>query len=295
MYSNTQLAKKLFLIVTVSVVMAQPPRLPGQSNSGFPDMDSLFSDLDRAFNKEEPTPEEEYFLGRAVAAAVLKEYRPYTADNELTRYLNLICQALVINSSYQSAYNGYHVMVLDSGEPNAFSTPGGHIFITKGLVGIAPSEDALAGAIAHELAHVMLKHGMKMVGDMQIVRETDAMAGRAAAISGNEARNLASFRSAVSYYFDTIIKSGYSQPQEFEADAAAIKLLAGAGYSPGGLPEMLRALQSVQKGYSGGIFSTHPALNERIIRADRQAASYRRAGGSSARRERFLRIVKKEK
>jgi predicted Zn-dependent protease len=58
---------------------------------------------------------------------------------------------------------------------------------------------------------------------------------------------------------------------------------------------MLRALQSAQKNYSGGIFSTHPALNERIIRADRQAAGYRRAGSSSARRERFLRIVKNEK
>ena len=81
---------------------------------------SLFSALNRAFNDEQSfTPEDEYYLGRAVAANILAVYKPYTVNTELTHYLNLICYALAINSNYPAAYNGYHVMVLDSRELNA--------------------------------------------------------------------------------------------------------------------------------------------------------------------------------
>jgi predicted Zn-dependent protease len=62
-------------------------------------VDSLFSTMDRVFSDEQPlSPEDEYYLGRAVAANILAVYKPYTENPELTNYLNLICQALVINS-----------------------------------------------------------------------------------------------------------------------------------------------------------------------------------------------------
>jgi len=122
------------------------------------------------------TPEDEYYLGKAVAANILAVYKPYTIIPKLTNYLNLICQALVINSNQPAIRNGYHVMLLDSRELNAFSTAGGHIFITKGLIDIVPSEDAIAGIIAHELAHVMLKHSLKIINDMKITNEADIMA-----------------------------------------------------------------------------------------------------------------------
>jgi predicted Zn-dependent protease len=75
-------------------------------------------------------------------------------------------------------------MILDSRELNAFSTPGGHIFITKGFIDIIPSEDALAGIIAHELAHVMLKHGLKILDNMKITNEAGIMAGASRGFCG---------------------------------------------------------------------------------------------------------------
>jgi predicted Zn-dependent protease len=68
-----------------------------------------------------------------------------------------------------------------------------------------------------------------------------------------------------------MIKSGYLQPQEFEADSFAVKLLAAAGYSPSGLFEMLKILQNTQQNQGGGFFASHPAANERIANIQKQA------------------------
>ena len=253
---------------------------------------SLFSALDRMFNDEQPlTPEDEYYLGRAVAANILAVYKPYTVNTELINYLNLICQALVINSAQPAVYNGYHVMVLDSRELNTFSTPGAHIFITKGLIDIVPSEDALAGIIAHELAHVMLKHGIKIIDDMKLTNEAGIMAQQAAAFSGKSSAGVLSFRDSVNEIFNLMIKSGYSRPQELEADALAVKLLADAGYSPNGLLEILNVLKTVQGSQRGGIFNTHPSPERRIANVRIEIAGYKTTDNSFKRKERFFRIM----
>jgi len=283
---------KIFLFFGIFLLL-QPVFLTGQVLSG-EQADSLFSALDRMFNDERPlTPEDEYYLGRAVAANILAVYKPYAVNTELTNYLNLICQSLVINSSQPAVYNGYHVVILDSREPNAFSTPGGHIFLTKGLVDIVSTEDALAGIIAHELAHVMLKHGIRIIDDMKFTNEAGIMAGQAAAFSGKSSANILSFRDSVNEIFNKMIKSGYSQPQEFDADNLAVKLLADAGYSPNGLLEILNRLTTVQSGQSGGIYSTHPSPAQRITNVEGQIFLYRVADTRRFREDRFKKIMKK--
>jgi len=284
--------KKIF-IGTVIIIMLHQSNICGQAIIDIKNMDILFSGLDAAFDERTNTPKDEYYLGRAVAANILAIYKPYIVNSELINYLNLICQALVINSAEQAIYNGYHVMVLDSRELNAFSTPGGHILITKGLINIVPTEDALAGIIAHEMAHIMLKHGIKMINDMKITNEADIMARQAAAFVGKSNARILSFRDSVNEIFNLMIKSGYSQPQEFEADTLAVKLLADAGYSPNGLLEMLNILKTVQSGQSGGIFSTHPAIVERIVNVQKQITGYKKSDNSFTRRERFSRIIRR--
>jgi predicted Zn-dependent protease len=247
-------------VVIIGIILAlHPAFLPGQIISGG-QADSLFSTLDRMFNDMENTltPEEEYYLGRAVAANILALYKPYTVNPELTDYFNLICQSLVINSAQPALYNGYHVMILDSPELNAFFTPGGHIFITIGLVRAALSEDALAGIIAHELAHITLKHGMKIINDMKITNKADILAQQAAALAGNSNARIISFRDSVNEMFYSMVKNGYSAPQEYEADSSAVEMLIEAGYHSGGLLEMLNTLKTVQSG-QGGLNSTHPS------------------------------------
>jgi len=268
--------------------------LYGQGFSGAQGGNDPFSVMDKAINDSNKTltPEDEYYLGRAVAANILSIYKPYTQNTTLTRYLNNICQVLVINYSMPAAYNGYYVMVLDSQEFNAFATPGGHIFITKSLVKAVSSEDALAGIIAHELAHIMLRHGISMIDSLKVVEELDSIAQQSAAVAGSingESLSIQTFRNSIKELMDTMIKSGYSQPQEFEADNTAIELLASAGYEPGGLLEALEVLQKARSGRQGGIFSTHPAISERIANLRQVPAGMVSPNKQSTRKERFTR------
>jgi beta-barrel assembly-enhancing protease len=212
-----------------------------------------------------------YFLGRAVAANILSEYKLYN-NTELTKYVNEICQALVINSDSPAPYNGYFVMILDSSEFNAFSTPGGHIFITKKMIESTSSEDMLAAVIAHELAHIMLNHGVNIINETKVENDLSAVADWAsgtAAKQSAEAARAATFRdSIITKYVDVLMRSGYSQKQEFEADLEAVVLLAKAGYDPGALKDVLRVLQSSQGSSNGGFYSTHPSPEQRIANVD---------------------------
>ncbi|MDR1575252.1 MAG: M48 family metalloprotease [Treponema sp.] len=255
------------------------------------DLNDALSTMDRALaSDEEPTLEDEYYLGRAVTANILAAYKPYTLKPELTRYLNRICQTIAINSFQPEIFNGYHALVLDSDELNSFASPGGHILITRGLLEIIPSEDVLAALIAHELAHVLLKHGAGIIAGMRLNEGLTSTADRASGIAAREsiaAARAALFRDSVSALCDTLMKNGFSRAQEFEADNAAITLLAASGYDPNGLMEMLKILQRVQTSRTGGFNSTHPSPEDRIANADRMTGRYRVQDTRSYRISRF--------
>jgi predicted Zn-dependent protease len=232
--------------------------------------------MEEAFFEDEATAIDAYYLGRAVAANILAAYKPYTANAALTRYVNSICQAIAINSVYPEYFNGYHVIILDSQEFNAFASPGGHIFLTRGLVEAANSEDMLAAIIAHELAHIMLKHSLSIIEDIRLHDEMSAMAERAAQFAGNSeaASKLMYFRNSVAATVDALVKNGYSQDQEFEADTGAVVLMAAAGYNPIAILEMLTILQSVQSSQKGGFNTTHPSPAQRIENVIKYVSEY---------------------
>ena len=237
---------------------------------------------------EQITPEQEYFIGRAVAANILTTYRVWNGKPALTAYLNNICKAITINSQRPNIYKGYYVAILDSNEINAFATSGGHIFITRGLINAAKSEEALAAVIAHEVAHIQLRHGIRAIRSSRISQALLAASSSAVeSITGVDLSQLTSvFNESVGEIMQTMVKSGYSQAQEYEADNKAMELLASAGYNPSGLVEILRELRTAQSRNSG-FGKTHPSPAMRISSAERNLASYRVADNSSSRRARF--------
>jgi predicted Zn-dependent protease len=226
---------------------------------------------------EDITPEQEYYIGRAVGANILTGYKIYTADPALTAYLNRICGAIVINSPKPEIYNGYHVMPLDSTEINAFATSGGHIFITRGLINCTGSEDALAAVIAHEISHIQLQHSVKAIKTSRINQALLATASSTADVlttnmSINELTDI--FNESVGEIVSTMVNNGYSQSQEFDADTMAVSLLASAGYDPSSLITMLRALEKNQPRSPGGFNKTHPAPARRISNAEISVKKY---------------------
>jgi predicted Zn-dependent protease len=243
---------------------------------------------------EEITPEQEYYIGRAVGANILANYRIWNGNPALTSYLNEICAAIVINSPRPDIYNGYHVNILDTDEINAYATSGGHIFITRGLIACADSEDALAGIIAHEIAHIQLQHGIKSIRNSRITQAvliTGLSAGGTAA--GMNVRELTDvFNESVGEVVTTMVNNGYSQTQEFEADSTALSLMASAGYDPQGLLTMLRVLEQNQRDTSRGFGKTHPTPAQRITNAQRTINQYQVQDTRSYRQNRFRAAVR---
>ena len=238
---------------------------------------------------EQITPEQEYYIGRAVAANILSTYRLWNGNPALTTYLNYICSAITINSPRPDVFNGYRVAILDSNEINAFATPGGHILLTRGLINAAKSEEALAGVIAHEVAHIQLQHSIKAIRSSRITQAImitgTATAGAAAGMNVNQLTDV--FNESVGEIVLTLVNNGYSRDQEFEADNLAMSLMASAGYNPSGLVEMLRELNTVQGRVSGGFNRTHPTPAQRITNAERTITRHRVTDNSSHRRNRF--------
>lgn len=242
---------------------------------------------------EEINPEQEYYIGRAVAANVLTSYKLWNGNPALTSYLNNICAAITINSPRPNVFNGYHVAILDNNEINAFATSGGHIFVTRGLIKAAKTEDALASVIAHEVAHIQLKHGIKAIRNSRITQAIiSSGVSTIGTATGMDISQLTdTLKESVGEIVNTMISSGYSQAQEFEADNNAMVLLASAGYNPESLIEMLKSLSSVQTSGSG-FGKTHPTPAQRIRNAELSVKKYKVADNSDSRQTRFAAATK---
>jgi predicted Zn-dependent protease len=234
------------------------------------------------------TAENEYYLGRAVAANIAARYPVYTRDPAMTVYLNKICSALVINSPRPDIYAGYHVAILDTMEINAFATPGGHIFVTRGLLGCAANEDALASVIAHEIAHIQLRHALMSIRNARYINAavSGVLAGLGEGLGGSVKELTGVMGDSVNEIITTMVSNGYAKDQELEADAQALALLAAAGYQPAAILDMLAALEQVQQGRPG-FSKTHPPPAERISGVNKHLARYRISDTRSYRVRRF--------
>jgi predicted Zn-dependent protease len=249
-----------------------------------------FADSVKAANSL--TPENEYYLGRAVAANIASKYKVYTGNPALVSYLNKICNTLVINSPRPDIYKGYHVAILDTQEINAFATPGGHIFVTRGLIACSPNEDALASVIAHEIAHIQLRHALTSIRNAKYLNA--AVSGILAGIGENSStvKELSGIMGdSVNEVINTMVSNGFSKSQELEADTTALSLLASAGYQPSSILDMLRALQQ-QTQAGQGFSKTHPSPADRITNVNKSLRKYSVADTRSFREPRYTTAVR---
>jgi predicted Zn-dependent protease len=214
---------------------------------------------------EDLTPEQEYYIGRAVGATVLDRYQPYD-QARVNDYLNVLGQTLALASARPEIFAGYHFLALDSDEINAFATPSGLILVSRGLLRCASSEDEVAAILAHEIGHVVHKHGLRAIKTSRIqAAGTDLALSRAEQQSSAVvARLTAAFSDSIKDITSTLINSGYSRGLEKEADLSALQTLSAAGYDPWALVRMLEVME--QKLTPGGpdFAKTHPDPADRV-------------------------------
>ena len=239
-----------------------------------------------AKRREEFTPEQEYYIGRSVAAVILNKYPPYL-NQPANEYLNLIGQALAQVSDMPEIFLGYRVLVLNSDEINAFATPGGHIFVTKGLLRCCRTEDAVAAVLAHEIGHIQLKHGIQA-----IKKERNAEFLKTVGTELGGGKLLETFSGAIGDFTNMVINTGYSRPFEYAADDVAQTLLRRLGYDPNGLVEVLMVMDKKLKPDDAGFGKTHPAPQDRIEKVQKKAGvKYSPVLAPGARQARYMKAV----
>ena len=211
------------------------------------------------------TESEEYYLGRSVAAYIFTEYDPLGSPG-LQEYVNLVGQAVASSSPRPSIFNGYHFLVLDSEEINALSCPGGLIMVTAGLLRQASDEDELAAILAHEVAHVSLRHGIGSVESGQWVEFGALVAGEASDRwgSGELQDAVDGYGEAVEDVISTLVTRGYSRETEYQADSLAVVICSRAGYDPAALGRVLGTMGTTQERSGPGFWQTHPSPEDRL-------------------------------
>lgn len=218
-----------------------------------------------ARSMEDFTPEQEYYIGRAVTASLLGTYRPLN-DQAANDYVNALGQSLALFSDMPLTYGGYRFQIVDSEEINAFAAPGGFILVTRGLIRCCPNETALAAVLAHEIAHVQHRDALRSIKKSRITEALGIIGGEAIKHAGGAELNQLTgiFADSVGDVMTTMVNNGYSRAYEYEADQAAVGILHRAGYDPSGLALMLRGMNSRLVSGRADFAKTHPAPAERI-------------------------------
>ncbi len=209
-------------------------------------------------------------------------------DGPLSAYVAKVGTRVAMASVPGSRATDWHVTVLNSPVPNAMATPGGYLYITRGLLAMINSEAELAAVLGHEAGHVAARHSDKRssratIGALGSIAAAILLGGQAASLVNNGAGALI---------------AGYSRGQENEADTLGMRYAIAAGYDPRAAASMLAALDRVgavegRQTYEdrglGSIFSTHPVTADRVQRVAAQAARTGRTGATN--RAAFLAAV----
>ncbi len=242
---------------------------------------------------EDITPEQEYYIGRAVTATVLTTYKPFDLQ-QANQYLNLVGQTVAQFSTKPETFGGYHFLLLDSDEINAFAAPGGLITVSRGMVRCCQSEDELVAVLAHEVSHVDHQHGLKAIKKGRLTTALTTLGATAGkTLAGSDlAQVTQAFEGTIGDITSTMMNNGYSRTTEYEADKGAVAIMKKLGYNPAALVSMLERMQKQLKAGGHDFAKTHPAPEVRIAEIKKMLGTTAPAPASMARQERFQKAMK---
>jgi len=207
--------------------------------------------------------DEERVIGRQWAETLLGA-APLWSDERAQRYVNEVGLWLALHSERPQL--AWRFGVLDSPNVNAFATPGGYVFVTRGLLAKLRNEAELAGVLAHEIAHVLEKHHLDAVRKAQGI----SIGGKLLQQFALKDRGNATVNERLLGGVKEVMSRGLDKGDEYEADRMGVVIAARAGYDPYGLPAVLQTLQalSAQDSTLALMFATHPTPEARLDALD---------------------------
>ena len=199
--------------------------------------------------------DQEWQLGNQMAAQVAQQMQ---LSNDATAKAYLTSVGERIHAQTPLANRPFTFDIVNDPGVNAFSIPGGHIYINSGLIAQADKADELAGAVAYEISHVVARHVIKQV-------ETQQEIGAIGSIL------LGQNPGALQQLLAQVIAGGamarFSRADEKEADDLGLQFMTKAGYDPHGMLDMFQKLLSLEKGGNSSVerfFADHPGTQDRI-------------------------------
>lgn len=210
------------------------------------------------------TPQQEMELGDQVAAEV--ERREVVLDNPAVQsYVEGIGHRLAAHASRQDI--PYSFTVIDNPDTiNAFALPGGRMYVYTGLMRLAGNEAELAAVMAHEIAHIALRHHAATIARQY---GFDMLTG---IILGENPR---AREQLVADLVGAGVQARYSRDQERAADELGMQLLADAGYDPAAMITVFEKLRAAgERRPNLPIFASHPPTEERLQRLQALAQTF---------------------
>jgi predicted Zn-dependent protease len=215
--------------------------------------------------------EEEARLGKEAAKQVEQQMGIYQAT-QTTDYIRSVGNRLVANLDDRQ-FN-FSFQIVDQSEPNAFALPGGHIYVSRGLLVLANNEDELAGVIGHEIIHVTRRHSMRQA-QKSVLPGLLTLPGRV--VGRVVSQDLGTLVNAPIESVGEVFLAQYSRGQESEADELGIQLAARSGYDPKALSAILARLEKDAELQTGkeqkfSFFDSHPTTPTRVKDLNRDSA-----------------------
>ncbi|HEX9160670.1 MAG TPA: M48 family metalloprotease [Thermoanaerobaculia bacterium] len=206
------------------------------------------------------TEDEEADIGRVVAARILATYH-LAKNDKVQQYVTLVGNTVAAYSTRPTLE--WHFAVIEAPFVNAFSAPGGFIFITTDALKQMHSEAELATVLGHEIAHVTQKHILKEIkrgntisAGVDLAKETSAGSSFLNDEMGEKISKIA---------YDKLFTTGLSRRDEEEADTIGTEIAAAAGYKASEFLTFLEALQKLEgTSQMKMLISTHPRPEDRI-------------------------------
>ena len=217
--------------------------------------------------------EQENALGREYASEIDSQAK-FVMDGKTNRRVLDVAAPVFAQAQKEAPDVSFRIRVIDSPEINAFSIPGGYVYIYRGLLDkIGPDDDALACIIGHESAHVVRRHVVKSISDSE---NKGFLIDLASVLSRS---NAVSQLGGTLFQLDQL---HYSRAAEFEADRWGERFAYNAGYDPTGMIRTFQTFEKMEDGHNDtpSYALDHPINENRILRVQEQLRELRADHGT---------------
>lgn len=205
------------------------------------------------------TVEQEIALGLQALPEITQQYGGLYPDEEVQAQVDAVGFRLVEQSVAQDSPWQFEFYALNDPETvNAFALPGGQVFITTGLLSRLETEDQLAGVLAHEIMHVLARHGAQQIAKGEL---TNGLIGAVSVASGDATATQAAA------FLGQLVNMSYGRDAEIQSDTIGVCLMIEAEYNPEAMAEVMQILaEAAGPNRQPEFFSTHPNPDNRIQR-----------------------------